>query len=175
LVAHPRPVDAVNPLLEAFLASPSIESAVGLLSAADLAMQAIRDFKRQAEESVVEYIEREGAFAVGEKVYCVAKDTIEKSTMPSTEGFDYLLEKCGGDLDAVKGLLKSDCFKAGAVEKTCGADSRKKMFVKVVRTVLDEKEGTERILKKLVRADRRYLPNVPTRGEIIDDAGDFDE
>lgn len=120
--------------------------------AADL-MYVARVLKQAAEQRAVAYIKANGEVQIGDKRYYLGHD---KTWKPINDAaiMDEVLEKTGGDADAVIGCLSANPWKRTAV-KAIISDADKRLFKCEVKDKL--KDGAP-APKKLQVVDERFLP-----------------
>lgn len=113
--------------------------------------QGVREIKREANDALLVWLERNGDLTVGDVRHYVGKKTIEKCR-DQEAALDSAFTVTGGDLARVASLLSVNAFKPGTCEGELGKEWRETHFEKTVK--LDPKTGKAKRTVKQVDAKR---------------------
>ncbi len=137
------------------------EQILAVLDQVAIAQRQAREFKRLAEEAVIEWIDKHGELTVGDIRYYVGTTKTVKAVDNANIG-DALLEVTGGDVDRLNECLTSNPWKHGQVRKVLEQFGAESMFDDLFTTETRKDLKTGKPTRSLKRADERFLQSTHT-------------
>lgn len=152
--AHDAGVRIQSAILSALNRAQSGPEALAVLSTVQNLKSILDDLRRLCEETIIDRINSDGEFMMGDVRWYVGKD---KKVKPrnKAEVINAVLDMAGGDVDKLADFLSSDPFKYGAIRAHLESIEKAGLF--------DELFSTEEVLDLKTGKPKRGLKSIDTK------------